>query len=148
MKITGEHSVQNKSTRITLAAGLLAVTAITAGCSSAHETPERATVQTVWPHMQSPTALRFDGVVEYQGSSWPINCYAKEMTSETAQEGDTLLSLAHKADTKLVDPSSVNLHRISPAVFAVALAHLNNLENPDLIQEGQTYQFPEVCTAG
>lgn len=147
MKIIGEQSAKSNRMPIGVAAGLLAVGALVTGCGSSEQATDKPVIATVWT--PNPAAkLQFDGEVNYNGSAWPINCFAEEMIQEKAEPGDTLLSLAHKANTQLVDPSSVNLHRIPPAAFAVALAHLNKLENPDFIQAGQTYQFPETCIAG
>jgi hypothetical protein len=147
MKNTSEHIARKVPVRTAALAGLLALTPFVAGCGSPDAKVARASIGETWtPHPGS--TLVFDGNVKYDGTTWPINCYAETLRPEKAAHGDTLLSLAHKAGTLLQQPANINFRDAPADVFAVALAHINHLSDPDLIQEGVTYLLPEQCISG
>lgn len=121
------------------------------GCGSGDAIPDqagKAALQTSWAP-PSKSNLVFDGrVVDDDGGIWPMNCYANKLREVRAIPGDTLFGLAHKAGTSLLTTSELNGRDPSPNVLAVPLATINHLANPDEIDAGHVYQFPDFCRMG
>jgi hypothetical protein len=132
-----------------VAAGL-GLSAVLTGCGSAGAQPPRATIESVW-NPPSGSDVVFHGNITDEGGNWPMDCYSdhpNDPRTATAERGDTILTLAHRAGTLLIQSPSLRGRNIPPDVFAAPLAEMNNLDDPDLILEGRTYIFPDICHLG
>lgn len=129
-----------------IAAGV-SLAALLSTCGGESEDSARASLETNWAY-KPDSDLVFDGRIIHQGGQWALNCYAEELRTVAAEPGDTLLSLAHRAGTELRQAPSLRGTDVPADVFAVPLAEINGLDNPDLIQAGQDYDFPDYCRLG
>ncbi len=76
-------------------------------------------------------------------SEWSIACYGPTKSVE-AKSGDILLRLVLN-NTDLVQPVALGQSDVPQELYLRAVAEINDLDNPDQIIAGESYQIPERC---